>query len=337
MARSIQNIQSYDDVSRVMTTLYVDAINQKIDLFGANSGDAIMLAGLTTNGDYVRRKFVKDIRSAARYRRDPATAAGTGSATAYQELEGVKVKIGGGFGPVTVPNSVLMWVSEGGDPSAEVSAALTEIANQYVEAYLQDQLNTGIAAVSAAIETNTDVTLDQSAIVANLTQKDLNNALALFGDKQGDVVTWVMHSGAYNALIDDGLTNATALDTVGGVVINQGTIGGQGRSIVFTDSPALAYHDGTRDVYKVLGLTAGSVDITTVKEISMMNNITGADNLSTVWQANYDFQLGLKGYTWDITNGGAAPTDAELATGTNWDKIVTDNKNTAGVCVIVQA
>ena len=49
---------------------------------------------------------------------------------------------------------------------------------------------------------------------------------------------------------------------------------------------------------------------------------------------HYDFVVKLKGYTWDETSGGKSPTDAELATGSNWDKTVSDIKNTAGVMAV---
>jgi hypothetical protein len=54
-------------------------------------------------------------------------------------------------------------------------------------------------------------------------------------------------------------------------------------------------------------------------------------------QVDYSFGLALKGYSWDSVNGGKSPTDAELATGTNWDKVATDIKHTAGVIAIGSA
>lgn len=39
----------------------------------------------------------------------------------------------------------------------------------------------------------------------------------------------------------------------------------------------------------------------------------------------------------DIANGGKSPTDAELATGSNWDQVATSIKDTAGVLTIGNA
>ena len=38
------------------------------------------------------------------------------------------------------------------------------------------------------------------------------------------------------------------------------------------------------------------------------------------------YNLRLRGCEWDIANGGANPNDAALATATNWDTVVADNK-----------
>ena len=44
--------------------------------------------------------------------------------------------------------------------------------------------------------------------------------------------------------------------------------------------------------------------------------------------------MGLRGYAWDVANGGQSPTDAAIATGTNWDVIV-ENENT-GISVVAE-
>ncbi len=54
-------------------------------------------------------------------------------------------------------------------------------------------------------------------------------------------------------------------------------------------------------------------------------------------QVDYTFGLAIKGYTWDETNGGKSPSDAEIGTGSNWDKTATSIKHTAGVVAIGDA
>lgn len=66
--------------------------------------------------------------------------------------------------------------------------------------------------------------------------------------------------------------------------------------------------------------------------ISNIQTSNGQIRIETTLQIDYTFGLGLKGYTWDEGNGGKSPTDAELATGFNWDKVA--SKQTAGVITI---
>ena len=59
--------------------------------------------------------------------------------------------------------------------------------------------------------------------------------------------------------------------------------------------------------------------------------------IETTWQADYSFGVTLKGYAWDVSNGGTSPDDAKLFTGTNWLKTATSNKGTLGTLAVVDA
>ena len=71
--------------------------------------------------------------------------------------------------------------------------------------------------------------------------------------------------------------------------------------------------------------------------ISNIETTNGQTRIETTMQVDYSFGVALKGYSWDSVNGGKSPTDAELATGTNWDKVATDIKHTSGVIAIGDA
>lgn len=71
--------------------------------------------------------------------------------------------------------------------------------------------------------------------------------------------------------------------------------------------------------------------------ISNIETTNGKQRIETTMQVDYTFGLGLKGYSWDENNGGKSPTDAELATGSNWDQAMTDVKHTAGVIAVADA
>ncbi len=71
--------------------------------------------------------------------------------------------------------------------------------------------------------------------------------------------------------------------------------------------------------------------------ITNIETSNGQTRIETTMQMDYSFGLGLKGYTWDEANGGKSPSDAEIATGTNWDKVATSIKHTAGVLTVAAA
>jgi hypothetical protein len=107
---------------------------------------------------------------------------------------------------------------------------------------------------------------------------------------------------------------------------------GLGRPILVTDSASLINTTPNPDQYFILGLTAGGVQlIDTETNDLIIDDVTGLEQLVRRYQGEYAFNVGIKGFQWDVTNGGSNPAAAALGTGSNWDKVVTDNKDTAGV------
>ena len=89
---------------------------------------------------------------------------------------------------------------------------------------------------------------------------------------------------------------------------------------------------------KVLSLTEGAATVFDGSDlVSNIETSNGQQRIETTMQVDYTFGLGTKGYTWDEVNGGKSPSDAALATGTNWIKNATSNKHTAGVLTIGDA
>ena len=166
-----------------------------------------------------------------------------------------------------------------------------------------------------------------------LTQSALNNTHAKFGDMSQMLTGQIMSGLAYHDLIGEALDNGARLfssDTV--TVVNI-----LGKSVIVTDSPALTTA-GTPNVHSVLSLAAGAGIVSDGSDvITNIETTNGKKRIETTMQADYTFGVGLKGYSWDIANGGSSPDDAALATGTNWDKVVASNKHTAGVLTIADA
>ena len=327
--RTVNGVVIFDQTYK---TLRNTLLPQVTDLFNTKTNGGVVLNGSVGSGDYEVDKFIKNIAEASHYERDPSS---TGSVTggSYAEQEFYKVKSGAGF-MVSVPSSLLAWASSGAEATPAISNAIMALAQQYVDKRLHYQFNTCVGAVAGAIEAKTDMTNDLSAGGEVIDQQKLNDTRFLFGDVSYDKVVCILgHSGALRQLVGDALANSNH-DSVGGVAVNTGMVQTLGLPFIMSDSPALAYNDGTRLVYKTLLLTSGGVVVTNVTEVSTTDTPTGNENIVTNSQVTYDFTTGVKGCSWDVTNGGPAPTAAEIATGTNWDFIAQYNKDFAGACLI---
>jgi len=307
----------------------IETLGQMINKFNAASNGSIRLSTTAFDGDFLQESFFAAIHSARR-RVDRYAAQASASATDLTQLKMSTVKIAGGFGPIRFEPSQLTWLNK---PTAE---GIEVASRNFAEALLQDQLNTAIAALCAAISGQAAAVNDVSALTAGagaLNYGALNGAHAKFGDASGNLVASVMNGQAYHKLIEKNLTNAPQLFQAQNVLV----VDILGKPVVVTDSPAL-YVAGTPNKLRVLSLVDSAAIVHDSGDvISNIETSNGQTRIETTMQVDYTFGLGVKGYTWDETNGGKSPTDAEIATSTNWDKVATDIKHTAGVLTIADA
>lgn len=303
----------------------LETLDQMTDAFNAASNGAIVLSPNGFTGDYLQESFFQNLASAQR-RVDRYATNATVAATDLTELKNTSVKIAGGFGPVRYEPSQMTWLQR---PTAQ---GIEVASRAFAEILLKDQLNTAIAALVAAITGQAAAVNDVSA-TAGITQAALNNAHAKFGDASQNLVAQVMRGSTHHKLIGQALTNSTNLFVAGNVRV----VDILGKVSVVTDAPALL-QTGTPDKEIILGLSTGAALVHDNRDIiSNVSTDNGKARIETTIQIDYTFGLGLKGYTWDTTAGGASPTDAELATGTNWDKTAASIKHTAGVALIGDA
>lgn len=303
----------------------IETLAQMVDKFNAASGNSIRLTTEGFDGDFLQESFFASIHAAQR-RVDRYAAQATASTTDLSQLKHSSVKIAGGFGPIVYEPSQLTWLRK---PTAE---GIEVASRNFAEALLKDQLNTAIAALVAAISNQAAATNDVSA-TAGLTYNAINDAHAKFGDHSGNLVAQVMTGAMYHKLIGNNLTNTPQLFQAQNVRV----VDILGKMVVVTDAPAL-YEAGTPNKAKVLSLAESAAVVSDGSDIiSNIQTNNGQTRIETTMQVDYTFGLGLKGYSWDETNGGKSPTDAEIATGSNWDKVATDIKHTAGVITIADA
>lgn len=319
---ALSDMKVYND-DIVGTT--IELLGQKTDQFNAASGGAIVLSTAAWRGDFSRESFFNQIASAKR-RVDRYAANADQAATALTQGEHVGVKVAGGFGPVLFEPAQMTWLME--DPASAIRA----ISEGFSDALLADQLNTAVGAAVAAVGGNTALVNDVSA-TAGISLNALNGSHAKFGDQSQLLITDVMTGATWHSLVDKALTNSSQLFVSGNVLV----VDVLGKRYVISDIPAL-YETGTPNKAKVLSVVANGIIVDNASDIiSNVDTSNGKTRIETTWQADYTFGLKLKGYSWDATNGGKSPTDAELFTASNWDKAVAENKHTLGTLAIGDA
>lgn len=305
--------------------LTIETLAQRVDVFNASSNGAITLTSAGFEGDYFERSFFGALHSAQR-RVDRYATNNAQASTALAQLKESAVKVAGGFGPIVFEPGQMAWIG------SNEAQALEVISRNLAEAMVADQLNAGISALVGAVSNQAGATNDVSATLG-ISQLAFNDAHAKFGDASGSLVCQIMNGTAYHKIIGQNITNANTLYKADGLLI----VDVLGKNIVVTDAPSL-YATGTPNKLKVLSLVPGACTVFDGTEVvSNIATTNGKERIETTLQADYTFGLGLKGYTWDTTNGGKSPTDAEIATGTNWDLVASSIKHSAGVITIGDA
>jgi len=303
----------------------IELLAQKINQFNAASGGAIVLNSQAWEGDFTKESFFASLAGAQR-RVDRYAAIASQASTALTAGELVGVKVAGGFGPVLFEPSQLSYLQK------SPAAAIMAISEGFSDALLADQLNTSVGAAVAAVENVAALVNDVSGS-GGITQVVLNNSHRKFGDQSQLLIADVMTGDVYHRLIGEAIANAGQLFVSGNVQVVEIL----GKLFVVSDIPAL-YEAGTPNKDKVLSVVAQGIIVDNAGDIiTNMETTNGNTRIETTWQADYTFGVKLKGYAWDTANGGKSPTDAELFTGTNWDKAVTSNKHTLGTLAIGSA
>ncbi len=306
-------------------TATIETLAQMVEKFNAASRGAIILTSEGFEGDYRFENFWASLHAAQR-RVDRYATNNTASPTSLAQLQSVGVKVAGGFGPILWEPSQLAYVQKNPLEAVEV------VSRNLAEAIMRDQLNSAIAALVAAIEAGTTNTVYDTG-TGPITYADLNLAHAKFGDASSAIVADIMDGAAYHNLIGVNLANAQNLFEANGVLV----VDILGKAVVVTDAPALR-ETGTGADQKALGLVAGAATVYEGSELVVNTDTTnGKNRIETTFQADYTFGLALKGYAWDVGSGGKSPTDIEIATGANWDKVATSYKHTAGVLCLASA
>lgn len=308
----------------------VEAVTQFLGVFNEASRGAIRLVPNALKGHYSKQAFFKDIADLVT-RRDISSVADATILPMTQD-EVIGVKINRKIGPVS---QTLDAIKKAGLSEADASRAFGQLAGTRK---MKDMLNTALIALETAIQAVTANNLDITGeTTKTASTAALNRTLAKFGDASQDIVCWLMHSKPHfdvvGALIAQNVTGLTDVVTIQGAIPAM-----MGRPGIVTDSPALTDANGSlTDTYNTLGLVAGACVVEESEaETFYTDIISGKENLARLFQAEYAYNITIKGHKWDTANGGINPTNGALGTTTNWDKVASDDKLCAGVRLVTQ-
>jgi hypothetical protein len=299
---------------------------QEVDKFNAASAGTIELIPAANLGDYNDKVFWKKISGLVRRRN--AYGSGAVSGKVLEDLVDTTVKIASGTPPVEIDPGQFLWIQKNPEEAGVV------LGVQLAKDMLADMLNTSILCAYAAMVQTSAILYDATSDTPDtLTHSAMNKAAAKFGDRSQDIAAWVTHSLPYHNLIDNNLTNTARLFTYGTVSVLADVTG---RPFIITDTPSLINTTPNPDTYHLLGLVPGAIRVEANNDYDdNIEKTNGDENIGRTWQAEWSYNVGIKGYSWDKGNGGKSPTDAALGTSTNWDKYASSNKDGPGVILRV--
>lgn len=302
-----------------------ERVAQNTEVFNAASANCLRLIEQSIVGNYQKESFLKTIASLVT-RRDLTSVSSVGD-TAMTQDEIISVKVNRKIGPVA--QALDAW-RKIGENQQEMSFKLGGMIG---DAVIEDMVNASIAAFEAAVSNQGSQVYDGTA--GTLTHGALVNGLAKMGDAAGRIRCWVMHSKPAHDLLGQALTDK--ITNIADVAIIEGTTASLGRPTIVTDAAALfvaAASTSASDEYKTLGLTEDGLRCIQSEQQEIMSEIVlGLEQIAFRVQGEYAFNLRIKGFQWDVSSGGSNPTDAALATGSNWDKVATNAKDLAGIVV----
>jgi len=305
-----------------------ETLQQNTEVFNAASNGGIILRSAAQKGNYEYNAYYSAISSLVT--RQDITSDAALTPTKLAQIENIAVKLHAkSASDLTYKSAKMAGVS--------FDEMIFAHGQQVAKAYTVKMVNDALLSARVALANQADVTNDiTGATNKTISHSALLKTLAKFGDQNDRVACWVMHSQQF---FDLGIQSITDdIVNVADGIVRRIDVPGLGRPILVTDSASLIATADTPDSFFVLGLVAGGVDVNESEPMqSVVDQVTGLEQLVVRAQSEMAYSLALKGFKWDVGNGGANPDGTALATATNWDKIATDVRDLAGVVLKCQA
>jgi hypothetical protein len=302
-----------------------ELLTQQGNIFNDASRGAIQLSSTSMRGDYQYTSLFSNISGLAA-RRDTTSVSGQ-TDTNLAQAESITVKLNRKFIPIAQTRDAFRKAF---GQYSEIEFA-DIVAEQAANAMQIEMCDSALLGVRAALKQQSTSYYTESSL-GSISTQTLVQALAKMGDRADRVVCWVMHSKPFYDLLSSQVSaNITG---VSNFAIASATPVTLNRPVLVTDSASLVSQLNSPDVnnYFTLGLTAGAVNVENTEEQEIViQDVTGLENLVVRFQGEYAYNLGVKGFQWNVGSGGANPTSTNVALGTNWNTVLGSVKDRSGV------
>ena len=203
----------------------------------------------------------------------------------------------------------------GSDPMAAIGELVASFWARRMQAVLIATLN-GIFAAASMSGNISDISAG-TGDDANLGLETGTDAIFLLGDAYGGLSAWAMHSAVVASLTKIELTETMDADVAGGVPV----VRFLGKPIIVDDG--LPQSGGVYTSYLfgqgAIGYDEGGAPVPVETD---RDSLQGDDILIN----RRHFVLHPRGVRWQGTPAGVSPTNAELATGTNWLRVFSNKQ-----------
>lgn len=293
-------------------------VAQQVVLFNEAAQGTFILRPANHSGDFSEVAFWKRLSGLTRRRN--AYGTGTIPEINFAMLTENMVKIAAGTPVVRLDPGQFAWINQN---PAERGAAMGQQLGQDM---LRDMFNVALGGLIASHSQVNNLIVDKSTKGdGKLALSHFNAAQSLYGDRWRDLQAWVMHSAPMFGIWDKVFENQERLFQFGDLNIMRDPFG---RPFIVSDAPGLVIPGGSDGnggtlptKYWTLGVKPGAAIVDQNDDFTdNFQTINGDENIKRTYQAEWSYNLGIKGFSWDKQAGGKSPTDAALLTSTNWDR-----------------
>lgn len=297
-----------------------EKLRENIDIVNGQSNGCIVLEAKANVGDFSDPNIMwKKVTGGTVKRRD-AYGAGVNATAKLSMLSETMVKVAAGTPTLEYQPGDMQWIQQ------NPKAAGIAFGEQLAADKISDMIKVGLASAGACLK-KAGATVATTDVNGLVTYGEMVTGSALFGDAFSDLKTVVMNGVNFHNLIKGNLQNVTKLFMFGDVTVYNDAMG---RQIIVTDNASTG--NGT-DGHATFMLSQGGILVQDNGDwLANEQTVNGKENIYTTYQAQWSYQLGIKGFAW--AKAKKSPTDADLIAAASWNKESTSIKDLAGVVIV---